>query len=525
VSDGKPQPRAVVLGGGLAGLSAALRLAERRWAVTLVETRKVLGGRATSFNDPATGKPIDNCQHVLLGCCTNLLDLYRRLGVSDCIRWDDRLHFLDKHGHEDVLASMDMPAPLHLSWSMMWFKTLNWADKMAISRAMLAIMRMGKAGRGACADMTFGQWLEKHKQTRRAIDRFWSVIVVSACNLPPEKVGADHALQVFQEGFLSHPRAYWMGTSTVPLVQLYEKAGRMIEEQGGRVMTGCSVRAIGFDGEQVTGVTVGDGDTLTGDCYISALPFDRLAKVSPAELIDADSRLGGLGQIAVSPILGVHLWFDRPVTRRPHLIMVDSPLQWVFNKGTRNWELGAGSLELGTRNSERGTGDLELRTNNREAGTGIPATPLRSVAACDLSGADLRSAIGDPRSTQYLHAVVSAADRWVGRSAEQVIGMALSELSAYEPAVRDATLVRGRVIKEKRATFAAVPGFNAYRATTTGSVSNLLLAGDWCATGWPSTMEGAVRSGYAAAGAAMGRNLLIDDLPASSLYCWFNDDR
>ncbi len=461
---------ALVMGGGVAGIAAALRLAEHDVAVTLIETRKVLGGRATSFNDPQTHTPLDNCQHVVLGCCTNLLDLYERLDVADRIDWAQRLHFVDKQGHADVLAANDLPAPLHLSTSMLGFTTLSFQEKLAIVRAMGTIWRMGKAGRQRCAQMTFAQWLEQQRQPPRAMERYWSVIAISACNLAPDRLGADHALQVFQEGFLAHRRAYEMGTSSVPLAQLYDRAAAIIEQAGGMVRLGVSVRAIEFDGRKITGVRTGEDELLTADRYISALPFDRLAAVAPAELVAADARLAALNQIEVSPILGIHLWFERAVTDRPHLIFVDSPLQWVFNKG---------------------------------------------VAGAEHSDAPVG---------QYLHAVVSAADDWVDLPGEQIVALALEELSAYCPAVKEVKLVRGWAIKEKRATFAAVPGIAAVRPETQGAVNNLLLAGDWCATGWPATMEGAARSGYAAAGAVVGRDLLVADLPASPLYRLLSKD-
>lgn len=459
----------LVLGGGLAGIAAAVRLAEAGRAVTLVETRKRLGGRATSFVDRQTGGHLDNCQHVLLGCCTNLVDLYRRLGVEDRIAWHDELHFVDKQGHHDVLRAGDAPAPVHLSAAMLRFGTLSWRAKLAIGRAMLAIMRAGADGRARAAGRSFADWLAEQRQPREAIDRFWAVIVISACNQTPERLSAAYALQVFQEGFLAHRRAFVMGVSTVPLVELYDRAATVIEQRGGRVLLGASVERLDFDGERVTGVQLSRGDRLEADLVISALPFDRLAKVAPEELIHADPRLAQLASIEVSPIIGIHLWYDRPVTDLPHLIFVDSPLQWVFRK------------------DDSAFGASEPR-------------------------------VGEAPAATYLHGVISAADDWVGRSADEILDMAHRELAAYAPAAAEARLLRGQVVKEKRATFSAVPGVDALRPETTGPVANLLLAGDWVNTGWPATMEGATRSGYAAAGEVLGRSLLVPDLTPSELY-------
>ncbi len=450
---------ALVMGGGLAGMAAALRLADSGVDVTLIETRKRLGGRATSFNDPATGQTLDNCQHVLLKCCTNLIDLYERLGVADRIEWHDHLHFFDKQGRHDVLRASRLPAPLHLSPAMLTFGTLNMHDKLAIGQAMWRMIRTGRAKRAGLDRVPFAQWLREQGQTRRVMERFWSVVVVSACNQTPDQLSTHYAVQVFQDGFLAHRDAFVMGTSTVPLGDLYASAAERIEQAGGRVLTGQSVRALRYDDGRITGVALSGDRAAEADVYVSALPFDRLAAVCPDALLDADARLRRIGELTVSPILGVHLWFDRAPIDWPHMIFVDSPLQWVFNKGP------------------------------------------------DPSGGG-----------HYLHGVISAAREWVDRPADETLAMALAELAQYEPAAARAELVRGRVIKEKRATFAAAPGVDALRPTAQGAVGNLILAGDWCATGWPATMEGAVRSGCEAAETITGRRFRHPDLPAGRLY-------
>ncbi|MDX1566037.1 MAG: FAD-dependent oxidoreductase, partial [Phycisphaeraceae bacterium] len=173
---------AVVLGGGVAGIAASLALAESGRAVTLLETSRKLGGRATSHRDPASGHLTDNCQHVVLGCCTNLLDLYRRLGVADQIQWHDRLHFFDKAGHHDVMEAGPWPAPLHLSGAMRKFQCLSRNEKSAIRKAMLTMIRMGTSGRRSLGQTDFGSWLRQHKQPEGAIRKYWEVVVVSALN-------------------------------------------------------------------------------------------------------------------------------------------------------------------------------------------------------------------------------------------------------------------------------------------------------------------------------------------------------
>lgn len=457
MGDEQANPRDVaVLGGGLAGLAAALRLGESGHRVTLIETRKRLGGRATSFIDPKTGEQLDNCQHVLLRCCTHLIDFYKRLGVADKISWHEVLHFFDKQGHHDIMRGGMLPAPLHFTGSFGKFKTLNLADKRAIARAMWAMLRMGRDGRVAMDDVTFEDWLKRMKQTRRSIDRFWSVVIISACNLDVDQVSARYAMQVFQDAFLAHRDAYAMGVAEVPLKELYDPAFAKIEQRGGRVMLGLSVQQLHYDPQarRITGAVLNNDQTLHADAYVSALPFDRLAKVVDDRARADDARLAMLEQFGVSPILGVHLWFDRQIMEVPHMILVDSPLQWVFGK-------------------------------SHDAADGV----------------------------QHLHAVISAADAWVDTPADEIAQMALQELQAYLPRAAEANIVHHRIIKEKRATFRAEAGCTAYRPAVRGAIGNLMLSGDWCDTGWPATMESAVRSGYAAAAAITDQSITVPDLP------------
>lgn len=497
------RPSVVIVGGGLAGIAAAVRLSRSGWAVTLVETRKRLGGRATSFVDPTTGQVLDNCQHVLLGCCTNLMQLYRLLGVDDQIQWHRRLYFVNADGLIDELEADDLPAPMHLTRALAGFGSFSWAEKAAIARAMLAMMRLTPAQRQGLHDTTFAQWLAQHHQPAGAKDRFWSVIITSALNQWPGRVSAFYAVQVFLEGFLAHPQAYLMGLPAVALVELYDQAQQVITKAGGRVLLSASAERFEFNDRQIAGLGLADGGVVSGDVYISAVPFDRLLKLVGPSMVGVDPRLDDLHRLEVSPIIGIHLWVTRttrggkatrePVMRLPHLILTQSPLHWIFNKG-------------------------------------IDHTGPEQVQGC-----------------QHLHGVISAADDLVDQPAEKIVRLAMTELGRVlrqTHDVCDLCLVHARVIKEKRATFAVDAGVEPWRppaslreALSNGSsarhnaspsggrgIENLYLAGDWCRTGWPATMEGAVRSGYLAASAVMHQrqanpqDLLVADLPSSALY-------
>lgn len=486
--------RIAVIGGGLAGIAAAVRLVDAGQSVTLVETSKRLGGRATSFVDPASGLELDNCQHVLMGCCTHLMALYKRLGVAGDIGWHRVIHFSgrDREGQAviDHLEADDLPAPAHLVASIMGFRGLRFADKMSIARGMIAMMRLGVEGRRPWHDRTFAQWLEAHGQPRAAIEKFWSVVIVSALNERVDRVAADVALQVFQEGFLANEDAYLMGVSKVPLVRLYDAACDVIATSGGRVLVGCSAERIVVERQRVVAIQLGRGadqEEAGGheatDACISAVPFDRLHRLVPEASRLNDDRLGRLTSIDVSPILGIHLWFQaedgEPVMTLPHLVVTEGRLQWIFNKG-----FGPPP-------------GCETEVSR--------STPCRDTGV------------------QHLHGVISAARDEIGWPAKRIETMAVAEVREILPRTRIARLVHAAVIKERRATFSAVPGISTLRPPTRGLIGNLYLAGDWCQTGWPATMEGAVRSGDEAAKALLedggGRvQRLPADLPASSLY-------
>lgn len=488
--------RIVIIGGGVAGLAAGVRLAEAGAAVTLLETRQKLGGRATSHQDPKTGQQVDNCQHVVMGCCTCLLDLYERLGVADLIEWHERLHFIDTNGQHDQLYRSAVPAPLHLSRSLLAFGSLTFSEKRAIARAMLAMMRMSRADRDALADTPFSQLLEKWKQPASLYGKFWNLVIVSACNEPVDRCSARYAIQVFQEGFLAHRDAYVMGVSRRPLVDLYDPAVRAIERNGGEVRLGAGVERLVWDesAKRITAAKLSRSDEqVPGDWFISAVPFDRLAKLTAGPMQSVDSRLQRLDEIEASPIIGVHLYVTtadgQPVTDLPHVALMDSPVHWFFNKA-------------------------------------MIATAQMSKLFAGEVPEDL------PAKVQYLHGVVSGAGEMAGQPAAAIVQMAMGELQRVfgKSADKPLRLVHGSAVKEKRATFSCRPGVDAARSTTAPpageGVGNLMVAGDWSDTGWPATMEGAARSGYHAAAAVLtgmdrsdaAKAVVVEDLRPAGLY-------
>lgn len=419
----------VILGGGIAGIAASIKLIRAGIAVTLVESRDRLGGRASSFFDAKSGLWLDNCQHVTLGCCDTYLEFCRLLGVSHLIRWDSEQYWVEAGGRTTVLKASSLPAPLHGAPAFLRAKFLTAGEKARISCALAQLSFLRRENH---EHQTFGSVLDDLGQEESERIKFWDPIIVSACNLTPACVSALPAIQVFQEAFLSGSDASRIGVMTIPLGQIYDRAKQLIAESGGRLLLGESVSH--FDGSTAT---LASGHTLEADAVISALPFEKAVAFADEGLKHLDVRFAGMSRMTHSPILGVHLFFDRPVLNLPHAVLVGRATQWLFRK------------------------DSEGRV---------------------------------------IHAVISAADEWMQLDPEQVTRRVLGDFVACFPEAANARLELSRPVKERRATFAYTPGFGDLRPeAVSASGRGPVLAGDYVQTGWPATMEGAARSGNNAA--------------------------
>lgn len=416
-------PRVAVIGGGLAGLASAAALGSAGFEVDIYEARNFLGGRATSW--PAggdDGEMIDNCQHVLLRCCVNLLDLYRRLGVGDKIRFHREFHFIEPGGRVSTLKRGMLPAPAHFLGSFLGLKFLSFVDKIAIARAVKAIPR--ERARSDLDKISMLDWLREKQQTEGAIERYWRQVLVSAVNEELDRMAAAHGFQVFWLGMIARADSYEMGIPNVPLRELYDQgslAGVI------RVAHRSTVTSVELAGSCVSRIQTAAG-SRESDFYISALPFERLQPMLPNPGFDWT-------QFEHSPITGIHLWFDKPVTSLPHATLLDRTIQWMFNKS----------------------------------------------------------------EGRYIQLVVSASRSLLETPRQEIIDLAVKELADFFPIVKEARIEKAQVIKEVRATFSARPGLETLRPGTKTKYSNFFLAGDWTRSGWPATMEGAVRSGYIAA--------------------------
>ncbi len=424
---------AIVVGGGLAGMSAATALTDAGARVALIEQRGLLGGRAGSFVSPAfSRRMLDNSQHVLLGCCDELQAFYARLGVSHLIQFQDDLIFAGTTGRRGVMKTSCLPAPLHLGPSMLGFGLIPLGHRIEVALAMLRMQAIGRDGRNQFADVSFERVLLDLGQSAGAIASFWDVICVSALNEPCATAAGHYGLQVFQEAFLGARGGYRLGFARVPLSMLYRHLP--IE-----TLLNTSVKSLIVESGRACGVRLTDRE-LRADRIILAVSPWSAARLFTAELLDADPQLRRVQSLQYRPIVGAHLQFDRPILDVPNLALMGTRLHWAF---------------------------------------------------------------ADSDDPTLIHGVASAADDLCPLPQQAIADLFVNELRQTCPAARSATLSHFLIVKETRATFRPLPGVDAFRPTQRTRVPGLTLAGDYTQTTWPSTMEGAVRSGRLAARAAL----------------------
>ena len=447
----------VVVGGGLAGLAAALDCADGGAHVTMLERRSHLGGLTWSFRHG--GRWVDNGQHVFLRCCTAYLSFLDRIGAAADVTLPERLDIPvvappaapGGPARWGRLRRSDLPAPLHLAGSLLRYPHLTPRERLGLGRVVWSLRALDLQD-PALDQESFGAWLARHGQSAGAVAGLWDLITVPTVNLPAAEASLAMAAKVFQTGLLTERGAADMGWSRVPLGQLHgQRAGAALAQAGVEVRLKTRVERIEPMGPLAApggfGVRTGDG-TLRADAVICAVPHDDAGAILPSGSIVRQDRLGELG---TSAVIDVHLVFDRPVTRWPLLAGVRSPVQWVFD-----------------RTESSGLGGPAVRTG-----------------------------------PQYVAVSVSAADDLLGRRPDDLVTWITAELGRLLPETGRARVVDSLVTKERNATFRARPGTADLRPGPRAAWPGLAVAGAWTDTGWPATMEGAVRSGRAAAAACL----------------------
>lgn len=457
----------IVIGAGFAGLSAAVRLAARGRRVLVLEKRARLGGRATAFRDRETGELVDNGQHIFAGAYRETFDFLRQVGADGNVQWQPQLAvtMVDRAGTVSRLACAALPSPLHLLSGVARWRALTWGDRLSMVRmagplrtAQRAVAT-GRPDTSARPDETVEQWLIRHGQSARLREMLWDPLALAALNQPSDVASALAFARVLAEMFGPDPKAAAMVLPSRPLDQVYaEPARAFIEAHQGRVRTGAdAIVAIAEDGRSfqvqvgsAPGSTVLPSDGLNVPAVIVATPWFTLPAVIVGNTAPVGDVLRAARATAPSPIVTVNLWFDRPILGEPFVGLPGRRMQWVFEK---------------------------------------------------------RLVFGE--SASHLSLVSSGAGELLDWQNPQLVNAALDELREAFPVCREATLLRGTVIREPRATFSIAPGQPPRPATRT-AVPGLYLAGDWIATGLPATIESAVRSGHAAAEAVLADATRLD---------------
>lgn len=438
--------RVAIVGGGLAGLAAAVRLSDRGFCPDVFEARRQLGGRAGSFLDPATDDWIDHCQHVGMGCCTRLLELCARVGQGDFFRRDKTLHFLVPDGRHFPFQAVEwLPAPLHLAPAFWRLGYLTWRQRLAIARTLRRLVNLPATE--SLDRQSAESWLRGQGEGDDSLTRFWTVVLVSALSETLDQVSLAAARQVFVDGFCATRDAYHILVPRRPLGELSRAIGEWLRNRGVRVHCETPVDRVLGDARGVRGLEVavaGESSRIQPyDAVLLAVPWHRVTSLLEPTLGDALPMWNSLREFHSAAITSLHLWWDRPLTDLPHAVLVDRLSQWVFRHSSE------------------------------------------SLPGCDTE--------------HYYQVVISASHRHEANTAAATCAAVVEELRAVWPAARDAQLLRWRSLTQPRAVFSPRPGLESLRPDQRTPVPGLLLAGDWTRTGWPATMEGAIRSGEAAA--------------------------
>ncbi len=459
-----------VIGGGLAGLTAALDLADAGRSVALFERRPYVGGKAYSFDDPKHGVRLDNGQHITMRCCSALQALLERIGCADIVRYQRGLEVAvvdpDSRGRQVSVLAASVPhlwsllpnlpkrwglpaphlAPLHLTPSLLTYEHLSTAEKSKLPLALAPIKRMNVSQRQALDHQSFADWLRARDQSARVIERFWDLIILPTCNDRCVDVSAAQAIQVFQEGFSGDLAAADIGLFTRGLGEVAETALDRLRELGARVELGAHVHTLTVDDDEVSAVQFGRGQDLEVSAMVLALPPQQTQRLIPPDWRRREP-FWRLNQHRVSPIVNVHMRWDRAVMRRDFVAVLDPDAQFIFNRSQIHGWLDTHWISV------------------------------------SLSGA---------------HALIDLPQQAIVERVERAVRRALRRSA-------DAQLLAARVVKESEATFRPMPGMHAHRLHPGTPIRNLALAGAWTATGWPATMESAVRSGHAAAANILGQ--------------------
>ena len=436
----------VIVGGGFAGLSAGVALAEQGFRVALLEGKPALGGRAYSFPDTESGDLVDNGQHVLMGCYHQTLDFLAKIGTRDrlIVHKNLEIEMLDGPGRPAHLRTMSLPGPFHMAAGLMRYKHLTIAERLGSVRAGMQMMYMRRFGRARLKRMTVAEFMDLTGQGSQVRRTFWYPLAIATLNEQPELASAALLAEVMKRAFFSRRNDSAFLYPTVGLSELYCTAAReYIEKRDGVIACRATVDRLEIRDNKVSAVRLHDGANLHAANFIVAVPPTQLLRLLPQGMASSDF-FSEIDTLKSSPIICVHVWLDREVTGSAFVGFVGTTTQWLFNKRRIFSQYGA-------------------------------------------------------RHPGYLSFVISGARELAELPNDDLLKVVMNDLGAMIPAARAAQLIKALVLKEKHATFASDPASDAVRPPAKTPVRNLVLAGDWTQTGLPATIESAVISGRSAA--------------------------
>ncbi|MBS1789366.1 MAG: FAD-dependent oxidoreductase [Acidobacteria bacterium] len=439
------QPFVIIIGGGFAGLAAAVELAEHGVKTLLLERRAFLGGRAYSFTDKITGDSIDNGQHLMMGCYHHTLRFLKKIGSLSKLKFQQnpQVDFLGESGtgeiHHASFKCPSLPAPLHLLAGLSKLKTIGWNDRLRALRVGLELRRLN-GNRISLADITVRHWLTQLGQTETMQARFWDMVALATLNETPDRASADMFARVLDQAFMHTRQDSAMVISKVGLSELYTNdARRFLEAHGGEIRLSAEVEQIEFNDSHATAVRLKTGERIEADAIISAVPYFALGRILPSE-IAANSALKPALEFSSAPIVSINLWYSQPVTDVEFSGLLDSQIEWVFNKN--------------------------------------------AISGNSQSG------------YQHLALVISGAHEAAKRNKEELIALAVTEMEHFFPAARTQKPIHNFVVREHDATLSHTIGTARLRPKHQTEFENFFLAGDWTDTGLPATIESAVFSGH-----------------------------
>ncbi|MGH7986475.1 MAG: hydroxysqualene dehydroxylase HpnE [Candidatus Binataceae bacterium] len=437
----------VIIGGGFAGLSAAVALSDKGFRVALLEGKPALGGRAYSFTDPETGDFVDNGQHVLMGCYRETLGFLGKIGTRNklIVQKNLAIEMLDGPGHRAHIATAWLPGPLHMIAALLRYRHLSISDRVKLLRAGARMLRLRRRQGAPLQHATVAELMDTLGQSQRARRCFWYPLAIATLNEDPGLASAGLLAEVMKRAFFGSRFNSSFVYSRVGLSDLYcGAAQKFIESRGGVIACRAIVEGFEFDsGGALAAVRLRDRGRLAASHFIAAVPPAQLLRLLPEAAI-ADPFFSQLNQLGSSPIICVHVWLDREVTDFAFVGFIGTTTQWLFNK-----------RRIFARHGERHPG--------------------------------------------YLSFVISGARQLLDKSNEELLALVMEDLRRMISGARDAKLVKALVLREKHATIATDPASDAVRPPSATPITNFYLAGDWIQTGLPATIESAVASGHAAA--------------------------